>query len=103
MAKDKIEKLLDASGVTNEAMKAAIEKHNAEVSEQATERALRQLRAAKDVLDSSVENLRSVRSIEKKRKKEVTIVNDAYEAFKKNGDWDAFYKAVNQVGFYPSH
>lgn len=94
-----IESLLatDPNKVGAPALKAALELHQKQVSEQAAQNALRHLQCIDDDIRISVSNVRSIREREKIALARLTKINAAREQFLKDGDWSAYTTARNNA------
>lgn len=100
MEKDKsrINQLLASSTVTNEALKAALKKHEETQAAILEKNLLAQFNIIVEILNESVSKLRNVRQMEKIARKRVLTVDAAFETFKQDGDFEKFQKTVEKVG-----
>lgn len=90
--------IANQENVSNDAIKKALEKHQEQQSEAQTNRILKELDTIQTVLDRKVTMLRSARETEKRLKKELVKINDAYEQYKIDADFDKFKKVARDCG-----
>lgn len=94
-----IEALLavDPNTVTAPALKLALEQHRKEQEEKAARVALNYLRKVEEHVEQAVDNLRSIRKMERDAKDRLTKVVAARDEFHKTGNWENFAKAVRGI------
>ena len=89
--------IAEQSTVSNAALKNALARQIENETKAQEERLLEQFNQAKTCLSSEVDRLRDIRQAEKRQLKKVKAIDDAYEQFKKDGDFGAF--TVNIVRY----
>lgn len=91
----KVEELIaQRETVTNEALKRALDAHIEAESKEQERRLLAQFTEASRILNERIDRLRSIREQEKRQMKLVKKTNEAFEAFKQDGDWNKFSKDI---------
>lgn len=95
-SENNIEALLavDPNNVTAPALKMALEQHRKEQEEKAARLALNYLRSVEANVEEAVDNLRSIRKMERDAKERLTKVLAARDEFHKTGNWENFAKAI---------
>jgi hypothetical protein len=82
--------IAEQSTVSNAALKNALARQIENETKAQEERLLEQFNRAKQFLSNEVNRLRQLREQEKLQLKKVKSIDDAYEQFKKDGDYDTF-------------
>lgn len=91
MKKSIIDQLIaERETVSSDALKEALVQHEQRKSKEQTERILQNLDCINNAINEAVDNLRKARKLEKEAKRQLTVVNNAYEAFKTNADFNEF-------------
>jgi uncharacterized protein YbgA (DUF1722 family) len=90
-AKNRIQELIQQSKtVKNDSLKSALEKHIEEEKKKEEEQLLEQFKAGSKLLSAAIRELKEMRRHEKAAKARVIAIDNAFEQFKINGDFNAF-------------
>ncbi len=92
---NRIDQLIaEQQSVGNDVLKKALARQIEQEQKIAEDKLLRQFSDAKAYLTQKVSQLRQVRDMEKTAMKAVKKADDAFEQFKKDGDYNTFVKSV---------
>lgn len=95
--KDRIQMLIEEQKtIGNEAIARAVARQIEEEQKQQEEMLFQQLQQAKRYLNNKVEDLRQIRKREKRQLEVVKVIDQAYEKFKQDADYDAFIEVAGK-------
>lgn len=90
----RIKELLKEDRPTASIIQKALEQEQAEKEAREIAAVRSNLRHARNVLDNAVRNLRNLRQREKEARKQVQKVDEAFQKFQEDGDFDAFCRNI---------